>query len=157
MNYWLVKSEPDDCGIQHFVDKGSTAICWDGVRNYQARNFLRKMDTDDLVFLYHSSCKVIGIAGTLKVTRAAYPDPLQFEVTSRYFDAKSTMDQPRWTAVDLVLDRAFRTVIGRAQLQSLASFAGSPLTGKGSRLSVMPITKTQWSDVVQIASVIEDY
>ena len=61
MNYWLVKSEPDDCGIQHFVDKGSTAICWDGVRNYQARNFLRKMDTDDLVFLYHSSCKVIGI------------------------------------------------------------------------------------------------
>ena len=70
---------------------------------------------------------------------------------SRYFDAKSTMDQPRWTAVDLVLDRAFRTVIGRAQLQSLP-FADSPLTGKGSRLSVMPITRTQWSDVVQIAA-----
>ena len=151
MNYWLVKSEPDDCGIQHFVDKGRIAICWDGVRNYQARNFLRKMDTEDSVFLYHSSCKVIGIAGMLKVTRAAYPDPLQFDPASRYFDEKSTLEQPRWTAVDLVLDRAFKTVIGRAQLQSLVSFADSPLTGKGSRLSVMPITKTQWSDVVQIA------
>ena len=94
MNYWLVKSEPDDCGIQHFVDKGSTAICWDGVRNYQARNFLRKMDTDDLVFLYHSSCKVIGIAGTLKVTRAAYPDPLQFDVA-----LATSMRKAPWTSL----------------------------------------------------------
>ena len=148
MEYWLVKSEPEECGIDDFVKKGREPICWDGIRNYQARNFLRAMSVGDAVFLYHSSCRVIGIAGTLEVTREAYPDPLQFDSESSYFDPASPLDEPRWTAVDLRLVRSFPRIVERSELQLMHSFSDSVLTRRGSRLSVMPVTGDQWREVL---------
>ena len=150
MAHWLVKSEPEECGIDDFIEKGLASICWDGIRNYQARNFLRAMSVGDTAFLYHSSCRVIGIAGTLEVTRAAYPDPLQFDAESIYFDALSPVSEPRWSAVDLRLIRAFPRIVERSELQAIPSFADSPMTRRGSRLSVMPVTDAQWRDVLSL-------
>ena len=156
MNYWLVKSEPDDCGIQHFVDKGAQRFVGTGF-------VITKRAISCEKWTPMTQCSCTTRAAKSLVLRDAEGDPSSLPRSAAVrrglslLRCEKYLDQPRWTAVDLVLDRAFRTVIGRAQLQSLASFADSPLTGKGSRLSVMPITKTQWSDVVQIASVIEDY
>ena len=111
MAYWLVKTEPRDGGLLAFQAAGPASLVWDGVRNYQARNFLRAMDLKDEVLLYHASCAEIGVVAQLKVARKPYPDPLQFDPESAYFEASSKQCQPRWTAVDLALVRAFPKVV----------------------------------------------
>jgi len=151
MNYWLFKTEPAECSIDDFAQAPNKAIVWEGVRNYQARNFLRDaVALGDLVFIYHSSCKQIGIAGIAEVVRAAYPDPSQFTVESPYFDAKSSAENPRWIAVDLVFVQKLPHVITLGKIKNSPKLAELPLVQKGSRLSVMPVTAQQWHDVLNL-------
>lgn len=144
MARWLVKTEPSECGIDDFARAPQTSIRWDGVRNYQARNFLRAMAEGDEVFVYHASCKDIGIAGVVRVARTAYVDPTQFDPQSPYFDAKSTPDKPRWDAVDMVFGRKLARLISLDRLKALPGLENLPLVQRGSRLSVMPVGEEEW-------------
>ena len=151
MAYWLFKTEPEECSIDDFARAPDKAIVWEGVRNYQARNMLRdQVKQGDLVFIYHSSCKLIGVAGIARVVRSAYPDPSQFDNASVYFDAKSSPDAPRWVAVDLVFVEKLPAVITLDKIKSSTRLVGLPLVQKGSRLSVMPVTQPQWQTILQL-------
>ncbi|SFM71642.1 EVE domain-containing protein [Marinobacter zhejiangensis] len=150
MAKWLVKSEPDECGIDDFARDPQGVIPWDGVRNYQARNFLAQMQEGDEVFIYHSSCKHIGIAGIVRVAKSAYPDPLQFDPDSRYFDAKSSPDKPRWQAVDLSFVRKLPKLISLDRIKSLQGLTDLPLVRKGTRLSVMPVSDHDWETILTL-------
>ena len=151
MAYWLFKTEPGECSIDDFAAAPDTAIVWEGVRNYQARNMLRdQVKVGDAVFIYHSSCKLIGVAGIARVVRQAYADPSQFDATSAYFDGKSLKDNPRWVAVDLVFERKLPAIIPLDKLKSSAKLNGLPLVQRGSRLSVMPVTPEQWQTILQL-------
>ncbi|MRJ42668.1 MULTISPECIES: EVE domain-containing protein [Idiomarinaceae] len=143
MQYWLMKTEPDECSIDDFAKTPAAVIRWDGVRNYQARNFMQDMHIGDEVFIYHSSCAKIGVAGLVRVVRAAYPDPTQFDSASTYFDSKSQPDKPRWVAVDLQYIRRFTEVIPLAAIKTMPAFTDHPLVAKGNRLSVVPISSEQ--------------
>ncbi|WP_417664549.1 EVE domain-containing protein [Pseudidiomarina donghaiensis] len=148
MQYWLMKTEPDECSIDDFAATPDQVIRWDGVRNYQARNFMRDMAIGDEVFIYHSSCAKIGIAGIVRVTRTAYPDPTQFEPESAYFDKRSKPDNPRWDAVDLQFVRKFARILTLDELKNVAELADSPLVQKGNRLSVIPFSKVERDSVL---------
>jgi len=149
MQYWLMKTEPDECSIDDFAKQPSQVIRWDGVRNYQARNFMRDMAIGDEVFIYHSSCAKIGIVGIVRVTRAAYVDPTQFDTGSDYFDARSKQDNPRWDAVDLQFVRKFDRMISLDELKNLPALSDNPLVKKGNRLSVVPFEKAERDAVLQ--------
>lgn len=151
MAYWLVKSEPSECGIDDFAAAPSQAIPWDGVRNYQARNYLMQMAVGDEVFLYHSSCRNIGIAGILRVVRAAYPDPTQFVPESPGYDPASSREAPRWQAVDLRLVRKLPRLIPLNELKALPGLEALPLVRRGNRLSVMPVSEDEWQLILQLA------
>ncbi|MFV8570158.1 EVE domain-containing protein [Marinobacter sp. SBS5] len=148
MAKWLVKTEPSECSINDFAQKPDTSIPWDGVRNYQARNFLRQMAEGDQVFIYHSSCKHIGIAGIVRVTRSAYPDPAQFNADSPYHDPKSTHEQPRWQAVDMQFVEKLPKLISLDRLKNMDGLEDLPLVRKGSRLSVMPVSEDEWQRIL---------
>ncbi|MDR6984837.1 putative RNA-binding protein with PUA-like domain [Rheinheimera pacifica] len=151
MAYWLFKTEPSECSIDDFANAPDTAIVWEGVRNYQARNMLRDgVKSGDKVFIYHSSCKLIGVAGIARVVRPAYPDPSQFSPASVYFDSKSSTDNPRWIAVDLVFECKLPAIISLDKLKSSAKLSGLPVVQKGSRLSVMPVNEAQWQTIMQL-------
>lgn len=151
MNYWLFKTEPDECSIDDFANAPDTPVVWEGVRNYQARNYLRDdVSVGDQVFIYHSSCKVIGIAGIARVVRAAYPDPSQFDRSSIYFDQKSTTINPRWIAVDLIFVSKFPQLIRLDKLKTLANLVELPVVRKGNRLSVMPVTCAEWRTILAL-------
>ena len=150
MAKWLVKTEPSECSNDDFARDPGTAIPWDGVRNYQARNFLREMTEGDEVFIYHSSCKHIGIAGIVRVTRSAYPDPKQFDASSPYHDPKSTPDNPRWQAVDMQFVRKLPKLISLDRLKNHTGLEQLPLVRKGNRLSVMPVSEDEWQLIVQL-------
>jgi len=151
MAKWLVKTEPDECSIDDFAADPGKAIVWEGVRNYQARNFLSDMAVGDEVFIYHSSCKHIGIAGIVKVVRAAYPDPAQFDPASPYFDGKSPADRPRWQAVDMVFVNRLPRLLPLAEIRSLPGLDELALVKKGSRLSVMPVSQAAWDIILKAA------
>jgi predicted RNA-binding protein with PUA-like domain len=152
MNYWLFKTEPDECSIDDFAHAPDTPVVWEGVRNYQARNFLRDdVAVGDEVFIYHSSCKDIGIAGVARVARAAYPDPSQFNSSSVYYDPTSTAANPRWFAVDLVYVSKLPQLIRLDKLKNLATLVELPLVRKGNRLSVMPVTCAQWQTIIALS------
>lgn len=151
MAYWLFKTEPSECSIDDFANAPETAITWDGVRNYQARNMLRDdVKLGDKVLIYHSSCKLIGVAGIATVVRPAYPDPSQFNSASVYFDGKSSQDKPRWVAVDLVFERKLPAIISLDKLKSSAKLSELPVVQKGSRLSVMPVNEAQWQTILKL-------
>jgi predicted RNA-binding protein with PUA-like domain len=149
MAKWLMKTEPAECGIDDFAHDPDKPITWDGVRNYQARNFLTAMTEGDEAFIYHSSCKHIGIAGVVRVARTAYPDPAQFDSASPYYDAKSTQDKPRWQAVDMVFQSKLDRLITLDELKSTTGLDDLPLVKRGSRLSVMPVSDEQWQIILQ--------
>lgn len=153
MNYWLMKSEPDEFGIEHLKGLPRQRHHWDGVRNYQARNMMRdQMQVGDLVFFYHSSCAEPGIAGIVEVVKPAYPDHTALDPTSRYFDPKSTAENPRWYMVDVRFLRQFSHIISLKQLKEHAlELNGLALLQKGSRLSIMPVTKAQWDYILTLA------
>lgn len=148
MPYWLMKSEPDELSI-HDLQRLEQAR-WDGVRNYQARNFLRSMQPDDLFFFYHSSCPEPGIAGIARIASARYPDPTALEPESHYFDAKASTAKNPWSAVDVAFVEAFKRVIPLAQLKTQNALLELPLVQKGSRLSVMPVSTEEWAAVLAL-------
>ncbi|WP_298633007.1 EVE domain-containing protein [uncultured Umboniibacter sp.] len=152
MNYWLVKSEPDDFSLKDLEALGSDGEGWNGVRNYQARNFMRDdMALGDLVLFYHSSCKQVGVVGIAKVVKTAYPDPSQFDPDSKYFDSKATVDTPRWFQVDIAFERALRRVPLSA-MKANAKLAGLALI-KASRLSVMPVSTEHFAEILKMGEV----
>lgn len=151
MSGWLFKIEPSELSIEDLARRGARGTCWDGVRNYQARNMLRdQVRVGDSVFIYHSSCADVGIAGIGEVIRAAYPDPSQFDPNSMYFDPASKPDQPRWIAVDVRHRESFPAVIPLAALKANPALAEMPLVQRGSRLSVMPVTDPQWRAILKM-------
>ncbi|SFQ83865.1 Predicted RNA-binding protein, contains PUA-like domain [Halopseudomonas formosensis] len=152
MAFWLAKTEPDECSIDDFARAPQTPIRWDGVRNFQARNYLGQMSVGDLVFIYHSSCREIGIAGIARVSTAAYPDPSQFDPSSPYHDPKSREDKPRWQAVDLIFQQRFAELLPLDSIKSLNGLDGLPLMQRGNRLSVMPVSPEQWRILLHASS-----
>ncbi|MGB3265231.1 MAG: EVE domain-containing protein [Microcoleus sp.] len=139
MNYWLMKSEPDFYSIADL--KSDKISIWDGVRNYQARNFLRQMSLGDLVFFYHSNTKIPGIVGLARVVEIGIADPTQFDTNSEYYDAKSQLDAPRWQTVRVEFVEEFARLISLDELK--AKFSGDEIlvVRKGNRLSVMPVSE----------------
>ena len=151
MAYWLMKTEPDECSIDDLANAAPAAVIWEGVRNYQARNFMRQMQVGDEVLIYHSSCKLIGVAGTAKVVKAAYPDPAQLDSQSIYFDAKSSEDNPRWDAVDIKFVQKFVQILPLDSLKAMPALSELALVKKGNRLSVMPVSDSQWRTILEAA------
>ncbi|WP_111638643.1 EVE domain-containing protein [Marinomonas shanghaiensis] len=141
-NYWLMKSEPDTFSIDDL--KRLKVSPWDGVRNYQARNFMKEMKQDDLVFFYHSSCSPPGIAGIARIDKEAYPDHTSWDPNSDYFDSKSSETDPKWVMVDVAFVEKWSSILTLTTLKQSPVLADMLLTKKGSRLSVMPITKNEW-------------
>ena len=142
MAYWLMKSEPSECSIDDLVRL--KRVPWVGVRNYQARNFMRDaMQVGDGVLFYHSSCPEPGIAGLAEVSSAPYPDPTQFDVKSPYFDAKSKLENPRWSLVDVALVRKTR-LLSLAEMRSEPRLAGMRVLARGNRLSITPVASAEW-------------
>jgi predicted RNA-binding protein with PUA-like domain len=148
MAYWLMKSEPDELSITDLKRLGDAR--WDGVRNYQARNFLRAMAVGDQFFFYHSSCPEPGIAGIGKIIEAAYPDPTALDAQSHYFDAKANADKNPWSAINVAFVDDFPKVLGLGHLKQQTALEQMPLVQKGSRLSVMPVTAEEWAAVLAL-------
>jgi len=148
MNYWLFKSEPTTYGIDHLARDKVTA--WTGVRNYQARNFMRdRMKTGDRGLFYHSSCEVPGVAGIVEVVRSAYPDNTQFDRKSRYYDAAATRDEPRWFNVDLKFVQKTR-VIALPELRGQKALQKMQILQRGNRLSITPVTEGEWKAIMSL-------
>lgn len=152
MRYWLFKTEPSELSIETLSQRGTKGAPWEGVRNYQARNMLRdQVQLDDRVFIYHSSCAHIGIAGIARVIRAAYPDPTQFDKSSIYFDEASTRENPRWIAVDVRHEQTFAQLIPLQALKANPALTELAVVKKGSRLSVSPVAAAEWKAVLKMA------
>lgn len=144
-NYWLMKSEPSCFSIDDLQAAPQQTTSWDGVRNYQARNFMRdKMRIGDQVFFYHSNCTPPGIVGIAEVISQAYPDYTAFDPTSEHPDAKSTPDNPRWYMVDICFKEKFSKIISLEQLKHYPELSQMQLLRKGNRLSVLPVNKDEW-------------
>jgi predicted RNA-binding protein with PUA-like domain len=150
MNYWLMKTEPDCFGLHHLKSRPKRTEHWDGVRNYQARNFLRAMKKGDLAFFYHSSCAQPGIAGIVKITRAAYPDHTAWNPEGEHFDPKSSPDNPIWYMVDVRLEREFKHVLPLTAIKAHPALKTMRLVQRGSRLSVMPVTAKEWNTILKM-------
>jgi predicted RNA-binding protein with PUA-like domain len=149
MAYWLMKSEPDEFSIDDLARAPKRTTPWFGVRNYQARNFMRDhMRVGDGVLFYHSSCEVPGIAGIAKVASAAYPDASQFDRRSEYFDAKSKREAPRWMNVDVKLVRRTR-LMPLEEMRSYRELAGMRTLRPGNRLSITPVSEAEWKFILK--------
>jgi predicted RNA-binding protein with PUA-like domain len=149
--YWLMKSEPSVFSIHDLAGAPKRMTCWDGVRNYQARNFMRAMKLGDPVFFYHSNANPPAIVGIAEVTATAYPDPTQFERNHKHFDSDSDPKAPRWDMVDIRHVRTFDAPISLDSLRTEKALAGMVLLQKGSRLSVQPVTKGEWEHILRLA------
>ena len=142
--YWLMKSEPDECSIDDALVAPQATVPWTGVRNYQARNFMRDaMQVGDGVLFYHSSCPEPGIAGIARVASAVYPDPTQFDPKSPYFDPKSTPDKPRWLLRDVKAEKKTR-LLSLAEMRDTPALADMVVLQRGSRLSITPVSAEHW-------------
>jgi predicted RNA-binding protein with PUA-like domain len=147
--HWLMKTEPDTFSIDDLKQRKREP--WDGVRNYQARNFMRDgMRVGDKVFFYHSNCAEPGIAGIAAVASAAYPDPSQFDPKSKYFDPTSTRDNPRWWLVEVKYVRKLKRVITLEELKQQPALVDMPLVRKGNRLSVLPVSADDWAFILAL-------
>ena len=145
MQFWLMKSEPDVFGIDHLRAEKNKTDHWDGIRNYQARNFMRDdMKKGDLVFFYHSNCDEPGVVGIMEIVKQAYVDHTQFDDKEKYFDPKSKPDNPRWLMVDVKFKEKFKQTISLKALKANPKLKDMRLVQKGNRLSIMPVTKKEW-------------
>ncbi|HUO44181.1 MAG TPA: EVE domain-containing protein [Burkholderiales bacterium] len=150
MRYWLMKSEPDEFGIDDLARAPRHSAAWFGVRNYQARNFMRDdMRPGDLAFFYHSSCAIPGIAGIVKTVKAAYPDATQFDRASKYFDPKATRERPRWFNVDVKLVARTR-LVPLPELRAQRPLSGMRLLARGNRLSITPVSAAEWRTILRL-------
>ncbi|WP_444940149.1 EVE domain-containing protein [Microbulbifer sp. ZKSA004] len=152
MTYWLFKSEPDEYSLQDLAAESGGCGRWDGIRNYQARNFLRdKVKERDGVLFYHSACKVPAVVGTAEVVRSAYPDPAQFDAESKYFDPKASEDKPRWYCVDIRWQSKFQRPVPLAEIKGIPQLAEMVLVKQG-RLSIQPVTDDEWQLLEHLGS-----
>ena len=148
MRYWLMKSEPSEVSIDDLAARPDQSVAWDGVRNYQARNFMRnQMQLGDQVFFYHSSCEQPGIAGIATVSKLAYPDVTQFNPKSKYYDPKATLENPRWFNVEVKLIRKIR-LISLKELRGYPELASMRILQKGNRLSITPVDPAEWTFII---------
>jgi predicted RNA-binding protein with PUA-like domain len=154
MNYWLIKSEPDAFSIDDLAGRPDQTDHWDGIRNYQARNFMRDdMQVGDRVFFYHSNCKPPGIVGICEVASAPYPDHTAFDPNSKYFDAKSDPENPRWVMMDVRFLRRTKRLISLDEIKQHADrLEDFPLVRRGNRLSIMPVSKAHWDFILSLES-----
>lgn len=150
--YWVFKTEPTECSIADIAAAGGNGVIWEGVRNYQARNFLRdQVKTGDMVLIHHSSCDVVGIAGVATIIAESFTDPSQFVAENPYYDPKSSADKAPWVAVRVGFVRQFPQVLSMADLRAIAGLADMQLLKKGNRLSIMPTTNAEF-DLVLLAA-----
>lgn len=150
--YWLMKTEPTSFSIQDLEKVPQKTTAWEGVRNYQARNFLRDdIKKGDQVFLYHSSTDSPSIVGTATVVKSGYPDTSQFNSKSKYYDALATIEKPRWFLVDIRHDRTFPNPVSIQFLRNISELSKMKLLQKGMRLSVQPVTPEEWDMILKIA------
>jgi predicted RNA-binding protein with PUA-like domain len=150
MRYWLMKSEPSDVSIDDLASMPGQTVAWYGIRNYQARNFMRdQMRVGDGVFFYHSSCREPGIAGIAEVSSPAYPDATQFDPANKYFDPKATSQNPRWFNVDVRLIRKTR-LVGLKELRTRQELANMRILQTGNRLSITPVDPAEWNFIMGI-------
>jgi predicted RNA-binding protein with PUA-like domain len=150
MRYWLMKSEPDEVSFDDVLAAPKRTVAWFGVRNYQARNFMRdQMAIGDGVLFYHSSCAVPGVAGLAEVVSEPYPDESQFDSASKYFDPKATRENPRWISVDVRATEAGR-YLPLSEMRGIPALEDMELLKKGSRLSITPVTPGQWKAVAAL-------
>ena len=150
MNYWLMKSEPEECSVDDVLAMPNATVPWFGVRNYQARNFMRdQMRLGDGVLFYHSSCAQPGVVGLAEVASTPYPDATQFDANSKYFDPKASLEAPRWQLVDVRVSRKTRT-LGLAELRAHIDLTEMVLLRRGNRLSITPITAPEWNTILSL-------
>lgn len=150
MAYWLFKTEPDTFSIDTL--KQQKVSCWEGVRNYQARNMLRDdVKLGDKVLIYHSSCKDVGVVGIAEVVKESYPDHFQFDPESHYYDPKATHENPRWFMVDIQYVQHV-DYVSLATLKQTPELADMPLVKRGNRLSVMPVSESEWRCILHLAN-----
>lgn len=153
--YWLLKTEPEVFSFDDLLKASNQITCWEGVRNYQARNFMRDdMKVGDLVFVYHSNAEPPGIAGIAEVVREAYPDPCQWQKTSPYFDESAPKDGPtRWVMIDVKATQALPEFLSLPRLKLEKSIQNMVLLQKGSRLSVQPVQQAEWRAICALAGI----
>ena len=152
MAYWLMKSEPADVSVDDLAAMPKQTVAWYGVRNYQARNFMRdEMKAGDGVLFYHSSCPEPGIVGLAEVASNAYPDATQFDKKSKYFDAKSTREEPRWMNVDVKLVKKTR-LLSLDEMRATPSLATMRVLQRGNRLSITPVSAAEWHTISKLLS-----
>ena len=149
--YWLLKSEPSTFSIEDLARSPKRTTCWEGVRNYQARNFLQAMAVGDLAFFYHSNADPPAIVGVVEVVKAAYPDYFAWRSGSRYFDEKSSKQNPRWVMVDVRLNGVLRTPLSLERLRGVRGLERMELLRRGSRLSVQPVRESEWNIILQLS------
>ena len=150
--FWLMKSEPGNYSIDDLASEKTRTTCWDGVRNYQARNIMRDlMKKGDKALFYHSNAKPSGVVGVVKIVSEAYPDHTAFDANSKYFDPKSNKDEPRWVMVDVQLVRKFKRLVSLEQIKNTKSL-GKMVLLNNSRLSVQPVTRAEFETIVGLAS-----
>jgi predicted RNA-binding protein with PUA-like domain len=154
MRYWLMKSEPDEVSFDDVMNAPARTMPWFGVRNYQARNFMRDgMQPGDGILFYHSSCAVPGVAGIARVASGAYPDATQFEQGGKYFDPKATQAQPRWISVDVqAVDKG--RFLALSDMRAVPELEDMVLLKKGSRLSISPVTLSQWRRILALTGAV---
>ena len=155
MNYWLMKSEPESFSIADLKSCPKKTEHWDGVRNYQARNFLRAMKKGDLAFFYHSSCEVPGVYGVIEIARVAYPDPTAWDPENHHYDPKSTPERPLWHMVDVRFKREFKRPVTLSAIKAQVALKNMRLVQRGSRLSVMPVTAREWNAILKMEKIVE--
>lgn len=148
MNYWLMKSEPETFSIDDL--KKCKTDHWDGVRNYQARNFMKEMKKGDLIFFYHSNCTPPGIVGVMEVHKECYPDHTSFDKRSKYYDPKSSKETPRWFMVDVKFKEKFSEMITLDSLKAVSTLKDLALVRKGNRLSIMPVSAKEWQAIMKM-------
>lgn len=153
-NYWLMKSEPSCFGIDELSNRPNQTAPWDGVRNYQARNFIRDtMRVGDQAFFYHSSCHPPGIVGIVDIVSHAYPDYTAFDPSSQHPDAKSTPENPRWFMVDVCLKEKFTHIISLETLRTYPELENMRLLQRGNRLSILPVSADEWTFIRNIENI----
>jgi len=151
MHYWLFKTEPDEYSIDDLESEPLGFTVWEGIRNYQARNILRdQVKKGDKVFIYHSSCKQVGVAGIGMVVSESYPDPFQFNPNSKYVDPKSSKDKPRWVCVDVAFESKLDRIVTLKEIKAHPKLIDMVLVKQG-RLSVQAVTKAQWDGILNLS------
>jgi predicted RNA-binding protein with PUA-like domain len=151
MAYWLMKSEPDAYSIDHLRSQKRRTDHWDGIRNYQARNFMRdQMKTGDLAFFYHSNCSEPAVVGIMEIVSAAYPDHTAFDPNEKHFDAKSDPDNPRWLMVDVKFKKKLKMPITLQAIKAEKKLADMRLVQRGNRLSILPVTPGEWRHILKM-------